>query len=69
MPVTGVFRVWLEHPPSGTASQTEAQRVPWYANSNPDHQVELHPLLEILEREGYCTRALASGEAAFEFEW
>jgi len=45
--VTGVFRIWLEHPPTGTAVQTEANRVPWYANSNPDHQVELHPLLRV----------------------
>jgi len=45
--VTGVFRIWLEHPPAGTAVQTEANRVPWYANSNPDHQVELHPLIRV----------------------
>lgn len=47
VPVSGVFRIWLEHPPAGTVVQTEAQRVPWYANSNPDHQVELHPLLQV----------------------
>lgn len=45
--VTGVFRIWLEHPPAGTAIQTEANRVPWYVNSNPDHQVELHPLIRV----------------------
>lgn len=45
--VTGVFRLWLEHPPPGDAVQSEAQRVPWYGNSNPDHQVELHPLIRI----------------------
>jgi hypothetical protein len=45
--VTGVFRIWLEHPPTGTAAQTEANRVPWYKDSNPDHQVELHPLLRV----------------------
>jgi len=45
--VAGVFRIWLEHPPAGTAVQTEADRVPWYANSNPDHQVELHPVTQI----------------------
>ncbi len=45
--VTGAFRIWLEHPPAGTAVQTEADRVPWYANSNPDHQVELHPVTQI----------------------
>jgi hypothetical protein len=45
--VTGAFRIWLEHPPAGSAVQTEANRVPWYANSNPDHQVELHPVTQI----------------------
>jgi hypothetical protein len=45
--VTGVFRIWLEHPPTGTAVQTEANRVPWYKDSNPDHQVELHPLIRV----------------------
>ncbi len=45
--MTGVFRIWLEHPPSGNAIQTEAERVPWYGNSNPDHQVELHPLVSV----------------------
>lgn len=47
VPVTGVFRIWLEHPPSGGTVQTEAERVPWYGNSNPDHQVELHPITRI----------------------
>ena len=45
--MTGVFRIWLEHPPTGNAIQTEAERVPWYASSNPDHQTELHPLVRI----------------------
>jgi hypothetical protein len=45
--VTGVFRIWLEPPPAGAVVQTEAERVPWYANSNPDHQVELHPVLQV----------------------
>ena len=47
VPITGVFRIWLEHPPAGTAIQTEAARVPWYGSSNPDHQVELHPLVRV----------------------
>jgi hypothetical protein len=45
--VAGAFRIWLEHPPAGAAVQTEADRVPWYPNSNPDHQVELHPVTQI----------------------
>lgn len=47
VPVDGVFRMWLEHPPTGTTVQTEAARVPWYPHSNPDHQVELHPITRI----------------------
>jgi hypothetical protein len=45
--VTGAFRIWLEHPPAGNAIQTEGARVPWYRDSNPDHQVELHPLVQV----------------------
>jgi hypothetical protein len=40
--VTDAFRIWLEHPPAGAAIQTEANQVPWYTNSNPDHQTEEH---------------------------
>ena len=45
--VTGVFRIWLEHPPPGNQVQSEAAPLPPYPHSNPDHQVELHPLLQI----------------------
>jgi len=45
--VTGVFRIWLEHPPPGNQVQSEAAPLPAYPHSNPDHQVELHPLLQI----------------------
>jgi hypothetical protein len=56
--VTGVFRIWLEHPPAGTAVQTEANRVPWYGDSNPDHQIELHPLIRVgsLDFKGHVKR-------------
>src|SRR5256712_44406 len=37
--VTGAFRIWLEHPPTGTAVQTEADRGPWVRSSNPEQQV------------------------------
>ncbi|MGH2609549.1 MAG: hypothetical protein ACRDHF_10745 [Tepidiformaceae bacterium] len=47
VPATGVFRIWLEHPPKGNKVQSEALKVPSYTNSNPDHQVELHPLLKV----------------------
>jgi len=45
--VTGVFRIWLEHPPPGNQVQSEAAPLPPYPHSNPDHQVELHPILQI----------------------
>jgi len=45
--LTGVFRMWLEHPPYGTQYQSEAKRVEWYKNSNPDHVVEIHPITQI----------------------
>lgn len=63
--VTGVFRIWLEHPPTGTASQTEPNRVPWYKDSNPDHQVELHPLLRVgsLDFTGHVKRIRAGAQS------
>ncbi len=62
--VTGVFRIWLEHPPSGDVVQTEAVRVPWYGNSNPDHQVELHPLIRVgsLDFTGHIKRIQEGSE-------
>ena len=46
--VAGVFRIWLEHPPKAPRDvQSEAVQVPSYTNSNPDHQLELHPILQI----------------------
>ena len=42
----GAFRIWMEHPPSDV--QTEASpAAPEPGNTNPDHQVELHPLVQI----------------------
>ncbi len=62
--VKGVFRIWLEHPPSGDVVQTEAVGVPWYGNSNPDHQVELHPLIRIgsLDFTGHIKRIQEGSE-------
>ncbi|MCP4897565.1 MAG: hypothetical protein GY906_11390 [bacterium] len=45
--VAGVFRIWLEHPPSGTKYHSESKRVDWYKNSGPKHVVELHPITQI----------------------
>ncbi len=62
--VTGVFRIWLEHPPPGDVVQTEAERVPLYTNSNPDHQVELHPLIRVgsLDFSGHIKRIQEGSE-------
>ena len=64
--VSGAFRVWLEHPPAGTVVQSEADRVPWFGNSNPDHQVELHPVTKIgsLDFLGHVKR-IAAGTQTF----
>lgn len=63
--ITGVFRIWLEHPPSGTTVQSEAEPVPWYPHSNPDHQVELHPLVRVgsLDFTGHIKRITQGGNA------
>lgn len=44
----GVFRVWLEHPPAEEGErQCECEELPEYESSNPDHMVELHPLIRL----------------------
>src|SRR5947209_5602769 len=43
VPVTGVWRVWFEHPPS-SGRQVQGQTVPVPASSNPDHVFEIHPI-------------------------
>ncbi|MCH7570892.1 MAG: hypothetical protein IH919_10060 [Deltaproteobacteria bacterium] len=45
--VEGVLRVWLGHPPKGGKIQCECDGLPLYANSNPDHMVEIHPLTRL----------------------
>ena len=41
---TGAFRIWLEHPPKYIQTEADPEKV---GNSNPPHQVELHPLTQI----------------------
>ena len=43
--VTGVWRIWFEHP--GTEPQVQGDDVPAPDNSNPDHVFELHPVTSI----------------------
>jgi hypothetical protein len=40
--VSGVWRIWFEHP--GKGAQIQGQKVPVPSSSNPDHVFELHPL-------------------------
>jgi hypothetical protein len=42
VPVTGVWRIWFEHPSSGDQVQGDSVDVP--TNSNPDHVFEIHPI-------------------------
>lgn len=41
VPVTGVWRIWFEHP--GAHAQTQGEDVPVPTNTNPDHVFEIHP--------------------------
>jgi hypothetical protein len=42
IPITGVWRIWFEHPSPGDQVQGDAVDVP--VNSNPDHVFEIHPI-------------------------
>lgn len=42
VPVTGVWRIWFEHPSPGDQTQGDPVDIP--ANSNPDHVFEIHPI-------------------------
>jgi hypothetical protein len=65
--VSGVFRIWLEHPPSGSAFQSESKRVDWYKNSNPDHMVELHPITQVGSLDFLAhVAAIEEGDDVFE---
>lgn len=40
--ITGVWRIWFEHP--ATTNQIQGKPVPTPADSNPDHVCEIHPI-------------------------
>ena len=64
--IVGVFRIWQEHPPR-SGRQMEREFVDWYGNSNPDHQVELHPILQIGDLDFRPhVRAIRLGDEEFE---
>ena len=42
--VTGVWRVWFEHPPGAGESQVQFEKDEKAKNTNPDHSFEIHPV-------------------------
>lgn len=44
IPVTGVFRLWFEHP--SPSQMVQGNSVPAPADSNPDHVFEVHPITQ-----------------------
>lgn len=42
IPITGVWRIWFEHPSPGDQTQGDEVDVP--STSNPDHVFEIHPI-------------------------
>jgi hypothetical protein len=45
VPITGVWRVWFEHP--GGKMQIQGKEFPLAEVSNPDHLFELHPVTDV----------------------
>lgn len=43
-PITGVWRIWFEHP--SQAPQIQFDPVPPAGNTNPDHCFEIHPIVK-----------------------
>ena len=52
--VTGVWRLWFEHPPSGETQEQDFEHLDVPEGTNPDHCFEIHPLVkfetELLEK-------------------
>jgi hypothetical protein len=44
IPLTGVWRLWFEHP--GNEDQVQGEEVPLPKNTNPDHIFEFHPVVK-----------------------
>jgi len=45
--LTGVWRIWFEHPPAGHGTQVQGDPVPVPENTNPDHVFEFHPVVQV----------------------
>jgi hypothetical protein len=48
VPLSGVWRIWFEHPPTGNGQQVQGDPVaPEPGNSNPDHVFQIHPVTQV----------------------
>jgi len=48
VPLSGVWRIWFEHPPRGNGQQVQGDPVaPDPRNTNPDHVFEIHPVTQV----------------------
>ncbi len=43
--ITGVWRLWFEHPPSGQTQTQNFSQLAKPGNTNPDHCFEIHPIV------------------------
>lgn len=43
--VTGVWRLWFEHPPSGQTQTQDFTKLAVPSSTNPDHCFEIHPIV------------------------
>lgn len=49
--VTGVWRLWFEHPPSGETQKQDFTNLVVADGTNPDHCFEIHPLVKFEGRD------------------
>ena len=61
--VSGVWRLWFEHPPHGVMEQVGT--VPKPTSTNPDHVFELHPLTEVDGRKADESFVMIPGFTAY----
>jgi hypothetical protein len=51
VPLSGVWRIWFEHPPKGNGQQVQGDPVaPDPGNTNPDHVFEIHPVTQLSDQ-------------------
>lgn len=50
--LSGVWRIWFEHPPKGNGQQVQGNPVaPDPGNTNPDHVFEIHPVTQLSDHQ------------------